>query len=97
MTINELMAQVDEIVGIIQSNRKQAAPRMNVLDITGVSHLEVKNSDILAFLLNPHAPHKRPQIGSLFLEHLKVNYRTVSKVKRYQGSTRSSRQIRIGE
>lgn len=71
ITINELMAQVEEIVEIIQSNRKQAAPRMNVLDITGVSHLEVKNSDILAFLLNPHAPHKKPQIGSLFLEHLK--------------------------
>jgi hypothetical protein len=71
ITIEELFDQVDMIVEIIEENRKKISPRMNLLDITGVSHLEVKNSNILAFLLDPHAPHKRPEIGSLFLEHLK--------------------------
>lgn len=71
MNNDELFELVDEVVKIIEDIRKKAAPRMNLLDLTGVSHLEVKNSNILAFLLDPQASHKMPKISSLFLRHLK--------------------------
>lgn len=71
ITDKDLYDRVDTILEIIKENRKNISPRMNLLDITGSSHLEVKNSNIIAFLLDPNAPHKQPEIGSLFLRHLK--------------------------
>jgi len=67
----ELLAEAEHILDIIRETRKQAEPRMNVLDLAGVSHLELKNSDILAFLLDSRALHKCPQFGELFLELIK--------------------------
>lgn len=100
MTSDETIDLINRAVSIVQEVRSRSEPRMNVLDLAGLSHLELKNSDIIAFLLSPRAEHKRPRIGELFLERIgrdlggALKGRSVRWVRREQ-STNEARRIDI--
>lgn len=95
-----MIEELNRAVRTIREVRANTTPRMNVLDISGVSHLELKNSDIIAFLLSPGAAHKSPRIGELFLEHISecldgnLKGRTIKQVRREQ-ATSNNRYIDI--
>lgn len=41
---------------------------MNIIDIMNISHLENKNSDVLAYLLNPKERHHHPECSNIYIE-----------------------------
>lgn len=100
MTIDDMIDLIDRTTTIMRDVRSLFEPRMNVLDIAGLSHLELKNSDIIAFLLSPRAEHKSTRIGELFLERIgrdlggSLKGRAVRWVRREQ-STNEARRIDI--
>ncbi len=100
MTSDEAIDVIDRAVSTIQDVRSRCEPRMNVLDISGVSRLELYNSDIIAFLLSPRAGHRSPRIGELFLERIgkcldrNLQGRSIRWVRREQ-PTKEARRIDI--
>jgi hypothetical protein len=72
--MEEIFSLVQDVVALykkVRADIEELPGQMNLLDLTVTSHLENKNSDILAFLLAPHSPHHHKEFGEKFLFSIK--------------------------
>lgn len=74
MTLLELDDLVDEthrVANHVNERRSDRSGHMQLGDLLGISHLENKHSDVIAFLLKPGAEHRHPEYGEAFLSLLR--------------------------
>lgn len=71
MNIIKLVEESAHLLKEVRKEIRKLPGQMNLLELTATAHLENKNSDILAYLINPKKAHHRSEFGKLFL--LEVN------------------------
>lgn len=67
MNIHSMIQDSINLLREVRKDQLTLPGQMNLLDLTADSHLENKHSNILAFLLDPYAPHHHKEFGEKFL------------------------------